>query len=70
MGVLLASGLIVGESLFGVLTAGIIVATRDDAPFAMIPAGTAWPAMAAGIVGFAALTFGLYRWTQGRAAKV
>ena len=70
MGVLLASGLIVGESLFGVLTAGVIVATRDDAPFAMIPPGTAWPAMAAGIVGFAALTFGLYRWTQGRAAKV
>lgn len=70
MGVLLASGLIVGESLFGVFTAGVIVATRDDAPFAMLPDGSAWPAMLAGIVGFAAITFGLYRWTQGRAARV
>jgi putative OPT family oligopeptide transporter len=70
MGVLLASGLIVGESLFGVFTAGVIVATRDDAPFAMLPDGSAWPAMLAGIIGFAVLTFGLYRWTQGRAARV
>jgi putative OPT family oligopeptide transporter len=70
MGVLLASGLIVGESLFGVFTAGVIVATRDDAPFAMLPDGSAWPAMLAGIVGFAAITFGLYRWTRGRAAEV
>jgi uncharacterized oligopeptide transporter (OPT) family protein len=70
MGVLLASGLIVGESLFGVFTAGVIVATRDDAPFAMIPDGAAWPAMLAGIVGFAVFTFGLYRWTLGRAARV
>ena len=70
MGVLLASGLIVGESLFGVFTAGVIVATRDDAPFAMLPAGSAWPAMLAGIVGFAAAVFGLYAWTKSRAAKV
>jgi len=70
MGVLLASGLIVGESLFGVFTAGVIVATRNDAPFAMIPDGAAWPAMLAGIVGFAVFTFGLYRWTLGRAARV
>jgi putative OPT family oligopeptide transporter len=34
LGVLLASGLIVGESLAGVLNAGIIVASRQDAPFA------------------------------------
>jgi putative OPT family oligopeptide transporter len=70
MGVLLASGLIVGESLFGVFTAGVIVATRDDAPFAMLPEGSAWPAMLAGIVGFAAAVFGLYAWTKSRAAKV
>ncbi len=70
MGVLLASGLIVGESLFGVLTAGVIVSTRSDAPFAMLPADSAWPAMLAGIVGFAVLTFGLYRLAISRAAKV
>lgn len=70
MGVLLASGLIVGESLFGVFTAGVIVATRDDAPFAMLPEGSAWPAMLAGIVGFAVAVFGLYAWTRSRASKV
>jgi putative OPT family oligopeptide transporter len=70
MGVLLASGLIVGESLFGVFTAGVIVSTRKDAPFAMIPDGAAWPAMLAGVVGFAVLAFSLYQWTKSRAAKV
>ncbi|MFN7111454.1 MAG: OPT family oligopeptide transporter [Brevundimonas sp.] len=70
MGVLLASGLIVGESLFGVFTAGVIVATRDDAPFAMLPEGSTWPAMLAGIVGFAVAVFGLYAWTRSRAKAV
>jgi putative OPT family oligopeptide transporter len=70
MGVLLASGLIVGESLFLVMTAGVIVSTGDDAPFAMIPEGSAWPAMLAGIVAFAVLAFGLYAWVRGRSAKV
>ena len=31
MGVLLASGLIVGESLFGVFTAAVIVSSRNSA---------------------------------------
>ncbi|GAA0646645.1 OPT family oligopeptide transporter [Brevundimonas lenta] len=70
MGVLLASGLIVGESLFGVFTAGVIVATRNDAPFAMLPEGSAWPAMLAGIVAFAGLTFLLYSWIIRQSAKV
>ncbi|MEY4242183.1 MAG: hypothetical protein RJA14_1879, partial [Pseudomonadota bacterium] len=39
MGVLLASGLIVGESLFLVMTAGVIVSTNNEAPFAMLPEG-------------------------------
>lgn len=70
MGVLLASGLIVGESLFGVFYASVIVGTNSDAPFAMIPEGSAWPAMLAGIVVFAAAVFGLYSWTRKRAEKV
>ncbi|MBA4803713.1 MAG: oligopeptide transporter, OPT family [Brevundimonas sp.] len=70
MGVLLASGLIVGESLFLVMTAGVIVATDNEAPFAMLPEGSTWPAMAAGIAAFAALAFGLYAWVRGRSAKV
>ncbi len=70
MGVLMASGLIVGESLFGVLTAGIVVATNDGEFFALLPTDSAWPAMAAGVIAFAAVAFGLYAWTRSRAAKV
>ncbi|WGM32417.1 oligopeptide transporter, OPT family [Brevundimonas sp. NIBR11] len=71
MGVLLASGLIVGESLFLVMTAGIIVGTGDDEPFArFFPVGDSWPAMTAGIVAFAVLVVALYAWVRGRSAKV
>ncbi|MBW8304571.1 MAG: oligopeptide transporter, OPT family, partial [Brevundimonas sp.] len=70
MGVLLASGLIVGESLFLVMTAGVIVGTRNDAPFAMLPDGSTWPAMLAGVAAFAVLTFVLYAWVRGRSARV
>ena len=70
MGVLLASGLIVGESLFLVMTAGVIVSTGNDAPFAMLPEGSTWPAMLAGGASFVALTVALYIWVRGRAAKV
>lgn len=70
MGVLLASGLIVGESLFLVMTAGVIVWTGKEAPFAMLPEGSAWPAMGAGIAAFAVLAIGLYAWVRGRSARV
>lgn len=70
MGVLLASGLIVGESLFGVFNAGVIGATENEAPFAVFPIGEGWPAMILGVVVFAAVAFALYRWTRSRAAKV
>jgi putative OPT family oligopeptide transporter len=36
LGVLLASGLIVGESLFGVLLAGLIVGTSQETPLAIV----------------------------------
>ncbi|QQQ18064.1 oligopeptide transporter, OPT family [Brevundimonas vitis] len=70
MGVLLASGLIVGESLFLVMTAGVIVGTGNDAPFAMLPEGSTWPAMTAGIATFAVVVVALYAWTRSRSAKV
>ncbi|MGV7904386.1 OPT/YSL family transporter, partial [Mycobacterium kansasii] len=35
LGTLLATGLIVGESLFGVIYAGIVVATDKDEPLAL-----------------------------------
>ncbi|WP_426041420.1 OPT family oligopeptide transporter [Brevundimonas sp. TWP2-3-4b1] len=70
MGVLLASGLIVGESLFLVMTAGVIVGTGNDAPFAMLPEGSTWPAMLSGLAVFAVLIVALYAWVRGRSAKV
>jgi putative OPT family oligopeptide transporter len=70
MGVLLASGLIVGESLFLVMTAGVIVSTDNEAPFAMLPEGSTWPAMLAGLVTFVVLTLALYIWVRGRSARV
>ena len=66
MGVLLATGLIVGESLFGVVFAGIVAATNKDAPLAVVENfGAAIPL---GIAVFAATIIGLYIWTRRQAA--
>jgi putative OPT family oligopeptide transporter len=61
-GVLLASGLIVGESLLGVLTAGLIVATGSAAPLALVGPGFASAATWIGVVFFGLLVVGSYRW--------
>ena len=65
LGVLVASGMIVGESLWGVLNSGLIVATRNEAPIALVPADFA-PANAIGIVSFVVLIVLLYRWMLRR----
>jgi putative OPT family oligopeptide transporter len=70
MGILLASGLIVGESLFGVFTAAVIVGTRNGEPFALLPEGSTWPAMLAGVVAFFGVALAIYAWTRSRSAKV
>lgn len=70
LGVLLASGLIVGESLFGVFTAAVIVSTNNGEPFGLIPADAGWPAMLVAIPAFVAAVYGLYAWTRSKAAKV
>ncbi|HVZ47956.1 MAG TPA: oligopeptide transporter, OPT family [Gemmatimonadaceae bacterium] len=67
LGTLVASGMIVGESLFGVINAGLIVATSSDAPIALVPADFA-PANALGVIGFVACIVWLYRWMLGRGA--
>ncbi|WP_420174800.1 OPT family oligopeptide transporter [Luteococcus sp. OSA5] len=68
MGTLLATGLIVGESLFGVLYAGIVAATGDDEPLALVKGdGWATPAQLVGIVVFAAVIAALYNWTKKKA---
>ena len=68
LGTLVASGLIVGESLFGVLNAGLIVAFAKDAPMAIVPEDFA-PAKILGLVSFIGLVFFLYRWMLQRADR-
>ena len=63
MGVLAATGLIVGESLFGVAFAGIVAASGSDAPLAVVADGFAPLALAAAPVLFAVVIAWLYRWT-------
>jgi uncharacterized oligopeptide transporter (OPT) family protein len=65
LGVLVASGMIVGESLFGVLNAGLIVAFNKDAPLAVV--GPAFPATMVAVVGFVGLIALLYGWLWRRA---
>jgi putative OPT family oligopeptide transporter len=67
LGTLVASGLIVGESLFGVLNAGLIVALSSDAPIAVFAEEFA-SAKLLGMVAFVGLVFSLYRWMLRRAA--
>ena len=65
LGTLVASGLIVGESLWGVLNAGLIVMLAKDAPIGLFPAehGAAhW----LGLFGFVGAIVWLYGWMLRR----
>lgn len=64
MGVLTATGMIVGESLFGVGFAGVVGATGNDSPFALVGDGFGQIALIGGTILFLALTAFLYRRTQ------
>jgi len=68
LGVLAATGLIVGESLFGVLLAGIVVATGNSSPLAIVPDEFRPFAVWGGAAIFALLTLWLYR-RNARAAR-
>lgn len=61
MGTLTATGLIVGESLWGVAFAVIVYATNSDAPLALIGKGHETPALIGGTVLFLGLAALLYR---------
>jgi putative OPT family oligopeptide transporter len=67
MGVLLATGLIVGESIMGVVYAAIVATTRADAPLALV-AENPW-AVPLGILVFAVVVVGFYAWTQRETRK-
>jgi putative OPT family oligopeptide transporter len=69
LGVLTATGMIVGESLFGVLYAGIVVASGKGSPFALVGDGFATAALIGGVVIFFALIALLYRRTMQAVAR-
>jgi hypothetical protein len=67
LGVLLASGLIVGEGIIGVVISAVIVFSGKDAPLALVGPGFATAAVILGGIAFAAIAIGLYRWILGLA---
>lgn len=69
LGVLMATGLIVGESLFGVVFAGIVAASGSDAPLAVVPEGFASVSGWLGTVVFAGLVVWLYRSITSSASR-
>lgn len=62
LGVLMSSGLIVGESILGVIIAAIVVFSGREAPLALVDADFAAAAPWLGTVAFMLLVPGLYRW--------
>ena len=67
LGTLVASGLIVGESIWGVINAGLIVGFSTDAPIALVPESfvlAPW----LGLIGFVGVIVWLYGWMLRRAA--
>ncbi|GAC78817.1 hypothetical protein GM1_004_02630, partial [Gordonia malaquae NBRC 108250] len=69
LGILLATGLIVGESIYGVIFAGIVAGTGKEAPLSIVGDGYGDGAQLVGIAVFVALVFGLYRYTQLRSER-
>jgi len=68
LGVLLASGLIVGEGIIGVVISAIIVFSGKDAPLALVGPGFELAGKTIGGVAFAVVAFALYRWILRMAA--
>ena len=61
LGTLVATGLIVGESLWGVVYAGIVGFSGSDAPLALVPDSFAGAAQWLGVIIFTAIIVLLYR---------
>jgi len=62
LGVLLASGMIVGESIIGVIIAAIVVFSGKDAPLALVGDDFGTAALWIGGIAFVAVNVVLYRW--------
>jgi putative OPT family oligopeptide transporter len=67
LGVLVVSGLIVGESLFNVALAGLIVATNSGAPLALAPEDFP-PASVLALLTYGGVMAGLYAWASRKQA--
>ena len=70
LGTLLASGFSVGESLFGVLLAGIIVASGEGTPLALVGDSFATTSNVIGAIAFVVAVGASYRWTMQRAKRL
>jgi len=68
LGTLLASGLIVGEGLLGVIFAFVVGFSGNPAPIALVPESFATASIWIGGVAFALIVWWLYRWI-GRLAR-
>ena len=64
LGVLLASGLIVGESVLGVVFSALVVFTANPFPIGVVGDSFAIPSLWIGGAAFAAVVYMLYRWTE------
>ncbi|SDR82684.1 oligopeptide transporter, OPT family [Opitutus sp. GAS368] len=64
MGVLAATGLIVGESLFGVAFAGVVAVAGTDTPLAVVGDSFEKPGIIIGILLFAGAIAALYRYSR------
>jgi uncharacterized oligopeptide transporter (OPT) family protein len=69
LGVLLASGLIVGESTIGVVLSAIVVFSGVAAPLALVSPEFETAGKIIGGIAFTGIAFLLYRWILGMAAK-
>lgn len=70
LGVLIASGFIVGESLFNVALAGLIVGTQKPGPLEVPFAPSEHVGMIFALIAAAGVIFGLYGWARKSADKI
>ncbi|MBV1776234.1 oligopeptide transporter, OPT family [Burkholderiaceae bacterium DAT-1] len=70
LGVLLASGMIVGESLIGVMLAALVVFSGKTAPLALVGDGFASAAVWIGGIAFTAVVVAVYGWLNKLSPKV
>jgi hypothetical protein len=69
MGVLLATGMIVGDSLLNVAFAGVVAATGDPGAIALAGEGFETIALIGGTLAFIAMVAWLYRHTRQAAVS-